>query len=181
MGLRIFLGIVFLGLILSFLWEKASGSSSHKPDQCGLCHLMKNTVRSYKKGDYLDNFHRRAGVSCLDCHQSSANSEQIVRAVTYLLTARPAEPAPQAYEDSLCTRCHISMEHQAKRTSHWNRNPHNSHWPELKCGHCHVIHGKSKDFCAQCHADSVKREKCLLDSQKLPGYQSSQPCTEKSK
>jgi hypothetical protein len=102
-----------------------------KISACAECH---------KKGDTglrgkipLGHIHFLNGVSCTECHNS-------------LKEARPL-----ATDD--CLGCHESREKMAEATSALDPNPHNSphYGTSLDCDLCHRQHGRSENFCAQCH------------------------------
>ena len=49
------------------------------------------------------------------------------------------------------------MEYHAARTDYLIRNPHLSHWPDVKCTTCHISHGEQVDYCSQCHDNGNQR------------------------
>jgi hypothetical protein len=101
--------------------------------------------------------HARVGTSCLDCHARTSIAAEVRTAATYLATGAPTTIERRRFGDAMCNRCHVDLAHQATKTDFLVRNPHRSHWPELRCGHCHVAHGPQVDFCAGCHDNGGQR------------------------
>jgi len=123
---------------------------SAEPDGCASCHPMRRYVEASHLGKDLDAAHARASVSCTDCHQGYSLSVRTKTALAYAAGAVTG-PSRHRYDDAMCNRCHLSMEHLAARTDFLLRNPHRSHWPELACADCHLAHGRQIDFCGGCH------------------------------
>jgi len=140
-----------------------------EPEGCAACHVMRPYVEGFVSGRELDAAHARAGLTCTDCHRGHSFASRAKTAVAYLIGAagRPPHPAlsingggapsKRRESDAMCTRCHVSMEHQAERTDFLVRNPHRSHWPELGCADCHPGHSRQIDFCGGCHDNGGQR------------------------
>ena len=79
--------------------------------------------------------HQKFGIGCAACH---GDKNEI-----------------SVPEKSQCIQCHATAD-LTKNTD--KNNPHLSpHYPEgLECTVCHVQHGKSEDYCAQCHTFNFK-------------------------
>ena len=129
---------------------------SAAPDGCAACHPMRRYVASFQTGRDLDAAHRRANVGCYDCHQGYSLTARTRTAALYVVGA-VGEPKRRRYDEAMCNRCHVSMEHQAAHTDLLLRNPHLRHWPELVCADCHLAHGAQIDFCSQCHDNGGQR------------------------
>ena len=117
---------------------------------------MRRYVEAFKSGRDLEAAHARAGLSCTDCHQGYSLAVRAKTAALYSLGIAGA-PARRRYDDAMCDRCHVSLEHQGERTDFLTRNPHRSHWPELTCADCHLGHARQVDFCNGCHDDGGQR------------------------
>lgn len=78
--------------------------------------------------------HAAAGVKCEACHGADK--------------ANPKTP-----DFATCTGCHKVDALVEKTKGVKPANPHVSphYGTELDCTNCHVMHGASQDFCAQCH------------------------------
>jgi len=57
----------------------------------------------------------------------------------------------------MCTQCHISGDYLAAQTDFLVRNPHESHWPNLKCVDCHMSHENQVNYCGRCHDNGGQR------------------------
>lgn len=57
-----------------------------------------------------------------------------------------------------CSTCHAVAPLVAKTAALKPHNPHTSphYGAELECTNCHVQHGPTEDFCAQCHSFGFK-------------------------
>ncbi|MBI5549550.1 MAG: cytochrome c3 family protein [Deltaproteobacteria bacterium] len=131
---------------------------SAEPEGCASCHLMRRYVDGFQGGRDLDAAHARAGVSCTDCHQGYTLAARAKTAAAQVVGAAGDGPlARRRFDDAMCNRCHVSMEHQAARTDFLFRNPHRSHWPELGCADCHLGHARQVDFCSGCHDNGGQR------------------------
>ena len=81
---------------------------------------------------YLHNNKHVQNATCRDCH----------------LTDSPKVKA----SSEQCLECHGSYEDVAELTMEaFPVNPHNSHYGNMKCTQCHVIHGRSVLYCNTCH------------------------------
>ncbi len=130
--------------------------SDTNPEFCATCHNMEKHVDSYLNSDNLDNIHKQANVQCKDCHDYPIPAE-IESGIKYI-TGNYDESMPRRkFSDEMCTQCHISLSYHADRTDFLTRNPHMSHWPDLKCTTCHISHGEQKDYCSGCHENGGQR------------------------
>lgn len=78
--------------------------------------------------------HAQVGVKCEACHGTDK--------------ANPATP-----DIDTCTSCHNADQLAEKTKDYKPTNPHVSpHYGKaLECTYCHIQHGQTEDFCAQCH------------------------------
>ena len=134
--------------------------SNTSPQFCGTCHIMQANVTSYLTSSNLDHVHQQAGVQCKDCHDYplSAEIKSGIDFVTgnYTVDKSGALKAVK-FDDAMCTKCHISLDHVAQLTDFLPKNPHSSHNGALPCNTCHVSHGQQIDYCAQCHDNGGQR------------------------
>ncbi len=131
--------------------------SRANPEFCTSCHLMQGHVNSYVQGTFMDNVHKRAGVGCKDCHSTYSYWDEVQSAIKYISGDYERVLSRRKVEDTMCLQCHVSMAYQAARTDFLTRNPHLSHWPELRCGSCHLSHDKQVDYCSRCHENGGQR------------------------
>lgn len=98
---------------------------------CGKCHP--EGLKGLRTKIPLGHIHILKGISCGDCHDG------------------PKEAKPLSTAE--CLACHNSSEKVAEKTGARDPNPHNSphYGTTLDCDLCHRQHGKSENFCAQCH------------------------------
>lgn len=80
----------------------------------------------------MSHTHQLAGQTCASCH---------------------GKGKPKAVEGAACTGCHDVDKLVAKTESVKPHNPHTSphYGKDLECTNCHVAHGKSQNYCNQCH------------------------------
>lgn len=88
-------------------------------------------VDSAEGKNFLADRHVKAGLTCESCH---------------------GKEAPGDVPMDKCLSCHGSYQELAKQTAGKQRNPHDSHYPDLECTTCHHGHRESEDFCATCHS-----------------------------
>jgi hypothetical protein len=91
---------------------------------------LADTFSSWDDSGFLDHAHKERGFYCTDCHQN------------YLSGDDPADR---------CVACHGNYDTMAKRQSSYEKNPHKSHLPDLRCTVCHKGHAEFKSFCSSCH------------------------------
>jgi hypothetical protein len=98
---------------------------------------------SWMKSPYLDSAHKDKGVYCTGCHK------------TY------TDPFEARDTQEGCTKCHGDYDALLKASvkSSYEKNPHKSHYVDLRCNLCHKGHSKFTDYCAQCHQFGYKWEK----------------------
>lgn len=98
---------------------------------CAECH--KEGYTSLRAKIPLGHIHLLNGISCKECH-SNPNGVK-------------------ALSTDDCLDCHDSREKMAEATSDLDPNPHNSphYGTSLDCELCHKQHGRSENFCSQCH------------------------------
>ena len=123
---------------------------------CGTCHVMQKNVQSYLTSSNMDSVHKQANVGCKDCHDYPIPDE-LASAVKYVTGDYDQELRRRKFDDAMCIKCHISMTYVAEQTDYLRRNPHQNHWPNLRCGVCHISHGEQVDYCNQCHDNGGQR------------------------
>lgn len=131
--------------------------SRQNPAFCGACHIMESRVSSYMNSTNMDNIHRQANVGCKDCHANYSLGDEVKSLWQYVTGNYEKILSKRKVEDSMCTQCHISLQYHANRTDFLVRNPHLSHWPELRCASCHISHDKQVDYCSRCHENGGQR------------------------
>ena len=131
--------------------------SNTDPQLCTACHNMQPYADSYLNSNHLDNVHRQANVGCQDCHTDYTLGDEINSAWRYVQGAYQTPMQRRTFDQAMCNRCHISMAYQAARTDFLVRNPHLSHWPDLVCSDCHVVHAEQINYCGLCHDNGGQR------------------------
>jgi hypothetical protein len=130
--------------------------SDTNPQFCATCHNMERYVDSYLTGTTLDAVHGEANVQCKDCHDYPLKAE-IESGIKYVTGNYDKSMPRRKFGAEMCTQCHISMAYQANKTDHLVRNPHASHYPDMRCTNCHISHGEQVDYCSQCHDNGGQR------------------------
>ena len=146
--------IVNVGIFSFFAIDNHSRTS---PQFCASCHNMESHVESYLTGDSMDNVHFQANVGCKDCHYDYTVVEEVASLVQYVSGDYDKVIKRRKVENDMCLQCHISLDYQADRTDFLNKNPHLSHWPDLRCTSCHISHDKQEDYCSRCHENGGQR------------------------
>jgi len=131
--------------------------SDTNPQFCATCHNMERYVESYLTSNTMDNVHAQANVQCKQCHSDYDIPAEIKSGINFIIGNYDKEMPQRRFGDEICTQCHISMEYMAQQTDYLRRNPHASHWPDLKCRSCHISHGEQIDYCSQCHENGGQR------------------------
>ena len=124
---------------------------------CAGCHNMAAHVDSYLNSSHMDNAHRRARVGCKDCHSDYTMIDEVRSVVAYVMGDYERVFRRRRFDQEMCTGCHIGIEYQAARTDFLARNPHRGHYPDLRCGACHLAHAKQVDLCGSCHDNGGQR------------------------
>jgi hypothetical protein len=111
---------------------------SSYPDMKGDKSKMEATkafFNSWISSPYLDHSHRKKGVYCLGCHSNYLDEIE----------------ADETQEH--CVKCHGNYEKLIELTANtpYEKNPHKSHYVDLKCSLCHHGHKEFADYCVQCH------------------------------
>ncbi len=131
--------------------------SDTNPNFCGVCHNMQDHVDSYLNSNKLDNIHYQANVQCKECHFEYTVPDEILSGIKFVTGDYDKNMPKRKYSDDMCLECHISMEYHANRTDFLEKNPHFSHWPDLKCTTCHLSHEEQVNYCDDCHDDGGQR------------------------
>jgi len=154
--------VIFALIVVGGVSGYVIHQSDTNPQFCGLCHVMQKNVASYTSGNTLDHVHAQAGVQCKQCHDYSLGAE-ITSGIKYITgdyavvsASNPVLPK-QKYDDAMCLKCHISPSYVASQTDYLEKNPHQSHWTDLKCSTCHISHGQQVDYCGSCHDNGGQR------------------------
>ena len=131
--------------------------SDTNPQFCATCHNMEPYVESYLTGNTMDSVHAKAGVQCKECHSDYDVPAEIKSGINFITGNYDKSMPQRKFGDEVCNQCHISMEYMAAQTDYLRRNPHASHWPDLKCRSCHISHDEQVDYCSQCHDNGGQR------------------------
>ncbi len=131
-------------------------SRSHA-EFCARCHNMAAHVDSYLSSNHMDSAHRRANVGCKDCHADYTMIDEVRSVVAYVMGDYEKVFRRRKFDEEMCTGCHVGIEYQAARTDFLARNPHRGHFPDLRCGACHLAHAKQVDLCGSCHDNGGQR------------------------
>jgi hypothetical protein len=148
------LALLNVVVITGFAIERRSRTDA---EFCSGCHNMTAHVDSYLQGTNMDAAHRKANVGCKDCHADYTVVDEVRSVVNYLSGNYDEVFARQRFGDEMCNVCHIGLEFQAAKTDHLRRNPHRGHYPDLRCGACHLAHARQIDFCGRCHDNGGQR------------------------
>jgi len=151
-----FIVLVVLNVVFFSAWG-VDHYSRINPEFCSTCHNMESHVESYIEGNTMDNVHYQAGVGCKDCHSDYSITDEVASVWHYVTGNYEEVLSRRKFEDDMCTSCHISMEYLAANTDYLVRNPHQSHWPDVRCGACHLSHDDQVDYCARCHDNGGQR------------------------
>lgn len=151
LGVMVLINVVGVAYVASDKYTRAT------PEFCSTCHNMKSHVESYLTSNHMDAVHQRAGVGCKDCHSDYTLIEEAKSVVQYVTGNYERVFSRRKIEDQMCLQCHISMDYHADRTDYLIRNPHLSHWPDLRCNACHLSHDKQVDYCSRCHENGGQR------------------------
>lgn len=147
--------VVGIGIALSAM--AILHQSDTNPNFCGTCHIMDPYVDSYLTSDNLDNVHAKGNVQCKECHSAYDIPAEIESGIKFITGNYDKSMPQRKFDDDMCIQCHISNDYIADQTDYLKRNPHRSHWPDLKCRHCHISHGEQIDYCSQCHDNGGQR------------------------
>lgn len=148
--------VIILGIAVGLGSMAIIHQSDTNPAFCGACHNMQRHVTSYLTGNTLDAVHGKAGVQCKECHDYPIPAE-IESGIKFITGNYDKDMPRRKFDDEMCLQCHISNEYLANQTDYLARNPHLSHWPDLKCRSCHISHGEQVDYCSQCHDNGGQR------------------------
>jgi cytochrome c nitrite reductase small subunit len=155
------LSMIANAAVILFIIAGATGmavvdASNTNPQFCATCHNMKSHVVSYLTSNNLDHVHALANVGCKDCHDY-AIPQELQSGLKFITNDYDPAMPRRKFDQAMCLKCHISAEHVANSTDFLVRNPHLSHWPDLKCSSCHISHGPQIDYCGQCHDNGGQR------------------------
>ena len=153
---RALIVLVLLNIVVlaAFAVERRSRTDA---EFCSSCHNMTAHVDSYLGSTHMDDAHRRAKVGCKDCHADYTLVDEMRSVVNFVAGNYDEVYARHKYGDEMCNGCHVGLEVQAAKTDHLRRNPHRGHYPDLRCGACHLAHGRQIDYCGRCHDNGGQR------------------------
>ena len=148
--------LVILNVVVlaAFAVERRSRSDA---EFCSSCHNMTVHVDSYLNSTNMDAAHREAKVGCKDCHADYTLVDEMRSVVNFTVGNYDEVFSRHKFGDDMCNGCHISLEFQAAKTDHLRRNPHRGHYPDLRCGACHLAHDRQIDYCGCCHDNGGQR------------------------
>ena len=149
--------VIVVGIGIGIASMAILHQSDTNPQFCATCHNMESYVESYTSGSTLDSIHAEAGVQCKQCHSDYDVIAEIESGIKFVTGNYDKDMPKRKFDDHVCTQCHISMEYVAEQTDYLRRNPHASHWPDLKCRSCHLSHGEQIDYCSECHDNGGQR------------------------
>jgi hypothetical protein len=148
--------LILLNIVVftAFAIERRSRTDA---EFCGSCHNMTAHVESYLGSNHMDAAHRRAKVGCKDCHADYTLVDELRSVVNYVRGDFNEVFPRHKFSDEMCNGCHVGLDHQAAKTDHLRRNPHRGHYPDLRCGACHLAHARQVDYCGRCHDNGGQR------------------------
>ncbi|MCE1253740.1 MAG: cytochrome c3 family protein [Anaerolineae bacterium] len=149
--------VLLAGIVFALAGMQILHQSDTNPEFCRTCHVMDRYVENYLTGNTLANAHAQAGVQCKECHSEYDIPAEVSSGINFVTGNYDKDFPRRKYDDTVCTQCHISMEHVAQQTDYLVKNPHLSHNSDLKCRNCHISHGEQIDFCGSCHDDTGQR------------------------
>lgn len=127
-----------------------------QPQFCATCHIMQPYLDSWESSGLLAHRHAEEGITCLECHEPTIGQQ--LSEVIKFITGNYETPLSEAkFPEEWCLQCH---EHESYEqiielteglVEEVGRNPHDSHYGDMRCGICHNMHRPSEDFCTQCH------------------------------
>lgn len=134
----------------SGVFSKASADASCARS----CHIIEPYVESVRDITLLAYAHAEAGLSCMDCHEQTEETQVYEQKIWD--SGEYDDPLPaREYDSDFCFRCHDSYETLADKTKDfaekYDKNPHDSHLEEPDCYECHRVHKPSNFICAGCH------------------------------
>jgi nitrate/TMAO reductase-like tetraheme cytochrome c subunit len=155
-AVRLLVSLVILNVVVlaAFAVERHSRNDA---EFCANCHNMTAHVDSYLESNHMDAAHRRANVGCKDCHADYTLADEMRSVVNFVAGNYDEVFARHKFSDEMCNGCHVGLEYQAARTDHLRRNPHRGHYPDLRCGACHLAHARQIDLCGRCHDNGGQR------------------------
>ena len=149
--------VISVGLLLAGAGFTVDHISRTNPKFCATCHNMNHHVESYMDSNHMDHLHQQANVHCKDCHFDYSIKDELQSALHFITGDYEKIPNRIKVEDDMCLECHVSWDHLASATDFLERNPHLSHWPELRCNSCHLSHDDQVDYCSRCHENGGQR------------------------
>lgn len=150
-----------LAAALAMLLAQPAGAAPRRlagadPTNCAACHgadkvlpVKHKAVKGLKLAD------------CRECHTPGGDdslSGKLPMSHAHMLAGKGCESChgkgkPKPVDGDKCQACHEPGKLARQTAGVKPKNPHDSphYGPTMECGNCHVAHGKSEDYCAQCH------------------------------
>lgn len=124
------------------------------PTDCAACHGADKVLPAQHpsiKGQQL--------ADCRQCHDPASERRlKLSISHTHLLAGAGCDSChgsgkPSLPETDQCRSCHDAKALVEKTANVKPKNPHTSphYGPDLDCDNCHAGHGRSRDYCHQCH------------------------------
>jgi nitrate/TMAO reductase-like tetraheme cytochrome c subunit len=153
---RALIVLVLLNIVVlaAFAIERRSRSDA---EFCSGCHNMTAHVDSYLNSTHMDSAHRKASVGCKECHADYTLVDEMRSVVSFVTGDFDEVFTRHKFGDEMCNGCHVGIDYQAGRSNHLRRNPHRGHYPDLRCGACHLAHARQIDYCGRCHDNGGQR------------------------
>lgn len=152
---RIWMPLVAI-LVVILAGSGALWSYHDNPQFCATCHIMDPYLESWESPPLLASAHEEQGLACLDCHAFDIG-QSVGEVVSFVLHDYEEPLMEREYPQEWCFQCHEQGSYgeiialTERLVEEVGRNPHNSHFGEMRCNLCHKMHKPSEDFCSQCH------------------------------
>lgn len=148
---------LLVSLVSGTLLAEPKKVSTAKPGDCATCHESKK-VLPQSHGDTKDMNYG----GCIPCHPKTGNGTlrtKMPGSHTHNLAGVTCEKChgkaekQEAPEMKQCLTCHNPEKLVEKTAKIKPENPHTSphYGSSLDCNLCHLQHGKSENYCNQCH------------------------------
>lgn len=149
--------VVSLAANLAIVVGSWAKRATARPSHCEGCHSIAPKVESYMSGNHLDHKHRLAGVGCKDCHVTYTVWKEARMAMGSLTGGEKRGAPSYVFDIDTCSRCHVGIDHLARKTDYLRANPHDNHLLLDACGECHRVHDAQIDYCGTCHENGHQR------------------------
>lgn len=150
--LAVVVGVLAVAVVGGLAWHEQPGFCST------ICHsTMTPYYESYTGDEMLVAVHRKAGITCLDCHEATVSDQ--VKELTAQVGGDYESPLRQReFKPEACAGddCHgdAKMADMAEKTASLEPNPHENHKiTGANCTACHNMHSPQETNCKECHTD----------------------------